>query len=81
MEGEPILVVERLPNGDCQVYLGPEAFSDPMAWAIVIADLTTHVTNAYASGVLDRAILNANLRAAVRGEWNNPTATPREVKG
>lgn len=72
-----LVALEPQPGGGTRtvVVLDPEAFTEPAAWGIVIADLVQHVANAVAGFPLYRAALAAKLRAVIQAEWANPTAT------
>jgi hypothetical protein len=69
-----LLFAEKLDTGDVIVLVNREAYPEPEAWALLIADLVQHVVNAYDPPGVERARLHSRIRAIVVAEWARPTA-------
>lgn len=67
-------------RGRLHVTVRADAYRDPAAWGIVLADLARHVSNAYALEGHARADALARFRAGFDAEWgfstNDPFAEP-----
>lgn len=66
-----------IANGGLVCALRPEAWKDPSAWGIVLADVTRHVANAVkALGGDDPASTAVRIRAVFDSELTDPTDEP-----
>jgi Domain of unknown function (DUF5076) len=63
-------------RGRLHVTVRADAYRDPAAWGIVLADLARHVSNAYALEGHARADALARFRAGFDAEWGFSTADP-----
>jgi hypothetical protein len=63
-------------RGRIHVTLRADAYRDPAAWGIVLADLARHVANAYELEGHARADALARFRAGFDAEWGFSTKDP-----
>ncbi len=63
-------------HGRLHVTVRADAYRDPAAWGIVLADLARHVCNAYALEGQARADALARFRAGFDAEWGFSTKDP-----
>jgi hypothetical protein len=63
-------------RGRLHVTVRADAYRDPAAWGIVLADLARHVANAYALAGHARADALARFRAGFDAEWGFSTTDP-----
>jgi hypothetical protein len=63
-------------RGRLHVTVRADAYRDPAAWGIVLADLARHVANAYALEGHARADALARFRAGFDAEWGFSTNDP-----
>ncbi len=63
-------------RGRLHVTVRADAYRDPAAWGIVLADLARHVSNAYALEGHARADALARFRAGFDAEWGFSTTDP-----
>ncbi|HMK73835.1 MAG TPA: DUF5076 domain-containing protein [Myxococcaceae bacterium] len=63
-------------RGRLHVTVRADAYRDPAAWGIVLADLARHVANAYALEGHARADALARFRAGFDAEWGFATTDP-----
>jgi hypothetical protein len=63
-------------RGRLHVTVRADAYRDPAAWGIVLADLARHVSNAYGLEGHARADALARFRAGFDAEWGFSTTDP-----
>ncbi len=72
-----ILRLRKVPGVGQQVILRHDAWDDPAAWGLMLADIARHVARAYAQEGQDEEEIFQRILAGFRAEIESPTDTPR----
>jgi hypothetical protein len=72
------LVRAWVSQGNLHVSLRPDAFDDPIAWGVLLADLARHVSLAIEQTQgTDQAKTLARIRSMMEAEFEGPTEMPK----
>lgn len=66
-----------IADGGQSVSLKPDAWDDPAAWGLMIADIARHVANAHAQKGKNKQDVLRKICTLFNKEMNNPTDEPR----
>jgi hypothetical protein len=76
VDSTEILRLWKMPEIGQQVILRHDAWEDPAAWGLMLADIARHVARAHAQEGQDEEVFQRIL-AGFRAEIESPTDTPR----
>jgi hypothetical protein len=72
-----ILRLWKVPEVGQQVILRHDAWEDPAAWGLMLADIARHVARAHAQEGQNESEVFQRILAGFRAEIESPTDTPR----
>ena len=76
-ESTEVLRPWKVPEAGQQVILRHDAWDDPAAWGLMLADIARHVARAHGQEGEDEEEVFQRILAAFRAEIESPTDTPR----
>jgi hypothetical protein len=77
VDSTEILRLWKVPEIGQQVILRHDAWEDPAAWGLMLADIARHVARAHAQEGQDEEEVFQRILAGFRAEIESPTDTPR----
>jgi hypothetical protein len=77
VDSTEILRLWKVPEVGQQVILRHDAWEDPAAWGLMLADIARHVARAHAQEGQDEREVFQRILAGFRAEIASPTDTPR----